>query len=129
MRILSIGIINGVKFSFFFDDASRLLSLALASVRLTLRSFFLLWDSAPSPFFHLPVNPFAVSTSSPFMYFCALNSRSIIKVGGFFPKEKTRLGLINPAWKVVIITYSSASSISRTTLLNRFTYSLMVFPF
>ena len=128
MRILSIGIIKGVKFNFFFDDASKLLLLVLVSVRLSLRSFFLLWDSTPLSFFHLFVNPFTISVSSPFMYFCALNSKSVIDVEGVFPREKTRSGLISLAWKVVIITCSLASSISRTALLNCFTYSLRVFP-
>ena len=125
MRILFTGIIKGVKFSFFFDDASSLLLLVFASIRLSLRSFFLLWDSAPSSFFHFSVSPFAISASSPFMYFCALNSRSIIEVGGVFLREKTRSRLINLAWKAVIIT---CSSISRTALLNWFTYSLRVSP-
>ena len=97
MRILSTGIIKGVKFNFFFDDASWLLLLVLASVWLSWHSFFLLWDSAPSSFFRLPVNSFAVSLSSPFMCFWALNKRSVIDVGGLFPKEKTRSRLFSPA--------------------------------
>ena len=129
MRILSTGNIRGVKFRFFFDDVSTPLLLALASVILSLHSYFLLWDSMPSSFFRLPVNPFAVSASSPFMYFCALYKKYVIKVGGVFPREQTRSRLISPAWKVVIITCSSASSISKTALLNHFTYSLKVSPY
>ena len=128
MRILSMGISKGVKFNFFFDNASRPLLLILASVRLSLHSFYLLWDSTPSSSFRLLVSPFAVSMSSIFMYFCALNNKFVIEVRGVFPREKTRSGLISPTWKVVIITCSSPSSISRTALLNHFTYSLKVSP-
>ena len=128
IRIFSTGISKGVKFSFFFDDVSRALLLALASVRLSLRSLFLPWDSLLYSFFRLPVNPSTVSASSPFMYFCALNNKFVIEVGGVFPREKMRSRLFNPAWKVVIITWSSASSIFSIALLNHFTYSLWVSP-
>ena len=77
-----------------------------------------------SSILHLPSTPFAVNASSPFMYFWALNKRSVIVVGRVFPREKTRSGLFNPAWKVVINTWS----ISNTALLKRFTYSLKVSP-
>ena len=80
----------------------------------------------PVVFFRLPINPFVVKASSPFIYFSALNSRSIIEVSGVLPKEKTRLGSFNHAWKVIIITCSSASLISNIALLKRFTYSLKV---
>ena len=126
MRILSTGTSKEVKFNFFFDGVSRPLLLVLMSEDLSLRSLFLLYNSTFSSFFHLPTNPFAVRASSPFIYFWALNSRSVIEVGGVFPNEKTRLVLFNSAWKVVIITRSFALSISNTALLKRFTYSLKV---
>ena len=117
-----------MKFNFFFDGASGLLLLALVSKELSLLSLFLLCDSTFSSFFHLPINPFVVSASFPFIYFCALNNKSISEVSGVFPKEKTRPRLFNLTWKVVIITWLSALSISNTALLKCFTYSLKVSP-
>lgn len=124
IRILSIGISKGVNF--FLDDASRLLLLALVSEELSLWSLFLLCKSIFSYFFRLVTNPFAINVSSPFIYFWALNSRSVIEVGGVFPQEKMKSGLFNLAWKFIIITWSSASSISNTALFKHFTYSFRV---
>ena len=64
----------------------------------------------------------------PIHVFLCFKHRSVIEVGGVFLREKMRSGLISPAWKVVIMTCSSASSISMTSLLNRFTYSFRVSP-
>ena len=50
-----------------------------------------------------------------------LNWRSVIEVGSVFPNEKMKLGLLSLASKVVIITWSSISSISNTALLKCFT--------
>lgn len=90
--IFSTGISKGVKFNFFFD-ASRLLLLTLLSEELSLQSLFLLFKSVLSSFFHLPIHPFTVKASSRFIYFWALNNRSLIEVGGVFPKEKMKSGL------------------------------------
>ena len=128
MRNLSTSISKEVKFKFFFDGTSRLLLPALGSEGLALWSLFLLYDSTLFSFFRLPINPFAVSESSPFIYFCALNIKFVIKVGGVFTREKTRSRLFNPTWKVIITTWSSVSSISNTALLKHFTYSLKVSP-
>ena len=117
IKILSVGITNWVKFNLFFGTFGLLL-LALVSKEWSLRSFFL----------YFPVNPFAVRVSSPFMYFWALNRRSVMEVGGVFPSEKMRLGLLSPAWKVIIMTWSLASSISSIALLKCFTYSLNLSP-
>ena len=92
-------------------------------------SFFLCWSSLISSILHLPSIPFAINASSLFMYFWALNIRSVIIVGGVFPREKTRSGLFNPTWKVVTITWLFATSISNTALLKCFTYFLRVSPY
>ena len=91
-------------------------------------SFFLCWSLSISSIFRLPSIPFTVNASSPFMYFCTLNRRFVTVVGRVFFREKKRSRLFNLAWKVVIITWLFASSISNTALLKHFTYSLRVSP-
>ena len=111
MRILSTGSSKGVKFNFFFNDVSKPLLLVLVSLSLSLRSFYLPLDLVFSSFFRLPLNPFTINASSPFMYFCALNNRFVIEVGGVFPREKTRSRLFN---------HPGRSSLSPDHLLHRF---------
>lgn len=80
MRILSIGISGGVKFNQFFT-VSGLVLLARLSKGLNLRPFFLFCKSIFSSFFRLLVGLLVAKASSPFTYFWALNSRSIIDCG------------------------------------------------
>ena len=96
MRILFTDITDGVKFIFFFR-ALGLFLLDLAYEYESLRSFFFPWDLPVSSFFRFPISPLAVRASSQFIYFWALNSKSIMEVGGVFPNEKMRLGLLSPA--------------------------------
>ena len=123
-------VIQGYKFLFWNTCRScmylRIFVVILWLGEWSFFSFFLCWSSSISSIPRFPSTPFAVNASSLFMYFWALNRRSVIVVGGVFPREKMRLGLFSLAWKVIIITWSFASSISNTALLKHFIYSLWV---
>ena len=88
---------------------------------------FLASNQASSVFslFLLPSSSFwATSTSSAFMYFVALKSISAMVFGSFFSIKKKNYPSLSLLEKAVIRTISSASSISKVSLLNQVTYDL-----
>ena len=99
-------------------------------VCLTLRvSFFLLWLLlVPSSLFLFPFISFASTASFAFMYFWAFRRNSVTIFGGLLVIEKKKSPCSNLTWKVVKMTWSSASSPCSSSLLNWVTYYLSDSP-
>ena len=122
IRTCTIGIIRGVKLvNFGFPSGS---SFFFPAVYPTLRvSFFLSWlPLVPSSIFLFLFISFASTAFSAFLYFWTFWSNSATVFGGLLVIEKKKSLSINPAWKVVRMTWSSASSTYSSSLLNRVTY-------
>ena len=72
----------------------------------------------PYSLFLFPFISFVSTSSSAFMYFWDLRSNIAIVFGGLLVIEKKKSPSINPAWKVVKMTWSSASFTCSSSLLN-----------
>ena len=72
---------------------------------------------------------FSITASSAFIYFWALWSNSATIFGGLLVIEKKKSPGSSPAWKVIKMTWSSASSTCSNSLLKRVTYCLSDSPF
>ena len=80
-------------------------------------------------FVFLPFIPFTSTVSSAFMCFWAFRSNSETIFGRLLVIEKKKSPSNNLAWKVVRMTWSSTSSTSSSSLLNRVMYCLNDSPF
>ena len=128
IRTYSIGITRGVKLvnlgflfgsSFFFPIVCPTIRVSFFLSRLLL---------VPSSLFLFPFISFVSTASSTFMYFWVLQSNSTTVFGGLLVIEKKKSPSSNLAWKVVKITWSSASSTYSSSLLNRVSYYLSDSP-
>ena len=109
----------------------RVLSSFLLPPLLVQRSgrylFYPLWSSSFLPLsLGFSISLMAVNASSAFMHFCAFKSISAIILGGFFASEAMNSLDFSPALKVINCILSSASSSSRISRVNHFTYDLRV---
>ena len=117
VKLVNLGFLSSS--SFFFPVACP-----------TLRNSFFLSQVllVPSSLFLFPFISFASTASSAYMYFSALWSNSVIVFGGLLVIEKKKSPGNNPAWKVVKMTWSSASSTCSSSLLKWVTYCLSDSP-
>ena len=124
-----IGITRGVKLVNLGLRFGRFFSLSNACpvphVSFVLSGLWLV----PSSFFLLVVTPLAITVSSAIIYFWALWSNSATIFSELLLIEKKKSPGRNPTWKVVRITWSSASSTYNNFLLNYITYYLSDSPF
>ena len=118
IRTYLIGITRAVKLvNFGFLSESSVFFLVVCP-KLHV-SFFLSWLLlVPLSLFLFPFISFASTTSFTFMYFWAFQSNSVIVFGGLLVIEKKKSLGSSPAWKVVRITWSSASSTCSSSFLN-----------
>ena len=101
--------------SFFFPMVCPTLCVSFFLLRLLL---------VPLSLFLFPFISFTSTASSVFMYFWALWSNSATIFGRLLVIEKKKSPSSNPAWKVVKMTWSLASSTCSSSLLNRVIYCL-----
>ena len=106
----------------FLSESSFFFLVVCQTLRV---SFFLSWLLLiPSFLFLFPFISFASAASSAFMYFWAFRSNSVTIFGGLLVIEKKKSPCSNLTWKVIKMTWSSASSTYSSSLLNQVMYYL-----
>ena len=123
-----MGITKGVKLVNLSLWSGRLFFLSNACPVPYVFAFLLgLW-LVRSSLFLLVITPLAITVSFAFIYLWALWSNSATVFGELLVMEKKKSPGSNPTWKVIRITWSSASSTCSNSLLKRVMYCLSDSP-